>query len=107
MRHEISDCHFTRHNERGRTGEQADKQQQAANDLNEPGKSEQRKQLQVIKARHMRETNTLGQPVLKKEKRRDDPQDAERAVRPAGVDLKHLGFSFFTFVFRSSVSPEV
>jgi multidrug efflux pump subunit AcrB len=41
MRHEISDCHFTRHDERCRTGEQADKQQKAANDLDEPGKSEQ------------------------------------------------------------------
>src|SRR5271165_6240420 len=82
MRHEIGDCHFARHDECGRAGEQSDQQQKAADDLDRTREADQRERLQVVKACHMRKSEMLGEPVLKKKERRDDPQDAERTVGP-------------------------
>jgi hypothetical protein len=38
----------------------------------------------------VRKSKVLGEAVLKKEKRRDDPQHAERAIGPDGIEPKHV-----------------
>jgi hypothetical protein len=90
MHHEIADRHFSRHDEGRGPGEQADEQQHAADDLDESGDTNQRHHLQIVERRHMGKSEMLGQAVLQKKQRRDDPQNAERTLRPDMIDFEHL-----------------
>jgi len=94
MCHEIRRRHFSREYERCRPCEQSNDQQQATDEFEYAGKTDQRKQCQVVESRNVRNAKELRGGVLQKKKPGNDTQRTLSLRRPGlrkAVRRRHLG----------------
>src|ERR1700674_5415453 len=77
VRDEIGERHFTGENEGDGLRPQADDQQRAADQFDEPGRADQRERLDVGVSRKYRKADDLGHAVLDDQQSGDDAQYAQ------------------------------
>jgi len=82
VRHEIGDGHFSGQDDRDRSREQSDQQQEPAHQLQQPGDADQRHQLHVVEGRDVRHVQELGRSMRQEKPGNDDAQYTLQPRRP-------------------------
>jgi hypothetical protein len=67
-----------------------DCQQCAADDFDQPGKPDQRNQIEIVEIGYMRKAKALGQTMLEEQESGDDAQHAEHPLGPLMIEDLHL-----------------